>query len=142
MACGLGAWRSCSREDLLEMSLESGAAAPRRAYSAYRSAGGSADRARDLAWWFSGSVHSAGDNRAGMSRTCNRISAIRNRLGEVVGLPAGGPGRVRHRWRWSVTCSILGQSLAVAGPPLALAKPRAARDRPGVGGDLERSGRW
>src|SRR3989304_2704837 len=57
------------------------------------------------------------DNRAGIERTLHRISAIRNRQGEVIGLTCRVGRAVFGFFNNAATVNIYGQSILLLGRP-------------------------
>jgi len=130
-----------SREDLLEIVLDLGRS-PQARYSGrtVQLEARLIERA-DLASVVQRLGPFGGDNRAGIERTLHRISAIRNRVGEVVGLTCRVAGPCSAPWRWSVTCSIPA-SRCCCWARLALAKPRRCARSPGCWRTTWSVGSW
>jgi stage III sporulation protein SpoIIIAA len=109
-----------AQDGLLEVVLDLGRLPTARFVGEERELGGEEVTAADLAYVTSRLGDFGDDNRAGITRTLHRISAIRNRKGEVVGLTCRVGRAVRG------TLAIV-QDLVTAGKSVLLL------GRPGVG---------
>jgi stage III sporulation protein SpoIIIAA len=121
-----------ARDQLLEVVLDLGRIPEARYPGRALALGTAAIERRDLGAVVEQLGPFGGDNRAGIERTLHRISAIRNRSGEIVGLTCRVGRAVYGTVAMVRDLLDSGQSLLLLGRP-GWANHRPARDRPGVG---------
>jgi stage III sporulation protein SpoIIIAA len=104
-------------DQLLEVVLDLGRLPEARYPNAAFDLGSEAVTAEDIAYVVKRVGQFGGDNRAGIERTLHRISAIRNRRGEVVGLTCRVGRAVRGTLTLIRDVIEQGQSLLILGRP-------------------------
>ena len=122
-----------ARDQLLEVVLDLGRVPEARYPGRVVSLGTEAVQRADLAQVLERLGPFGGDNRAGIERTLHRISAIRNRAGEVVGLTCRVGRAVFGTVAMVRDLLDSGLSLLLMGRPGVGQDHGPARDRPGAG---------
>jgi stage III sporulation protein SpoIIIAA len=125
------------QDGLLEVVLDLGRLPSARFVDSERELGSQEITAEDLAYVTSGLSDFGDDNRAGIERTLHRISAIRNRRGEIVGLTCRVGRAVRGTLEIVRDLVASGKSVLLLGRP-GVGKTTLLREAARVLADEER----